>query len=76
MEVVFSLVERPPCIEVLHVFVSCLTLVTSFYMMHAKFYMHESLVAAGKLYKNFPCNIQNLNAADTFKFLQNFQCSR
>ena len=61
---------RQASIEVLHVFVKWLTLFTSFYMMHVKFFMHEMLTAAGKFYKIFPNNIQNLNATDTFQFLQ------
>ena len=42
-------------------------------MMHVKLYKHESLTAAGNFYKNFPCNIQNMYAADMFLILQNFQ---
>ena len=61
--------------EVLHVFVTCLILFTSFYVVHVKFYMHEILTAAGNFHKNFPCNFQNANAADVFQFLQNFACS-
>ena len=53
-------------IEVLHVFVRCLTLFTSSYMLH------ENLTAAGSIYKIYPCTIQNLSAADIFLFLQNF----
>ena len=41
------------CIEVLHAFVSCLKIFTSFYMMHAKFYMHENLTVVGNFYKFF-----------------------
>ena len=63
------------CIEVLHVFGSCLTLFASFYMMHIKFYMHEILTAAGNFYNFFPCNIENPNAVDIFHFLQNFPCT-
>ena len=32
--------------------------------MHITFYMLEKLTAAKKFYEIFPCNIQNLNAAD------------
>ena len=41
-------------------------------MMHVKFYVHENLTAAGNFNKIFPCNIQNLNAADIFQLLQQF----
>ena len=58
--------------KILHVFASYKTLFTSFYMMHKKFYLHANMTAAGKFYKNFPCNIQNLNAEVIFPFQQNF----
>ena len=59
---------RQACTEVLDVVISCLTLSTSFYMMHVKFYMHKILTAAGNFCKNFQHNLQNLNAADIFQF--------
>ena len=34
-----------------------------------------NLNATGNFCKNFSCNIQNLNAADIFQFLQNFPCT-
>ena len=40
--------------------------------MQVKFYTHESLTDARKLYKSFACNMQSLNAADIFNILQNF----
>ena len=52
------------CIEVLHVFVSCVTLFTSFYMMHVKLCMHENLTAANS-YKIFPCNCHSISAKPT-----------
>ena len=64
------------CIEVLHVFASFLTFYTSFYMMYVNFYMHEIFTTLLQgTYKIFPCNIQNLNAADLFQFLHNFPWS-
>ena len=57
------------CTEISHVS-------ASFYMTHVKFYMHENLTAAGNSYKIFPCNIQNLNAADISQFLHNFHGER
>ena len=56
-------------------FESCLTPFTSFYMMHVKNYMIENLTAAGSFYKSFPCNIQNLNAAEIIQSLQIFPCT-
>ena len=35
--------------------------------------MHEILTAAGNLYKTYPCNIKNLNAADILQIF--FQIS-
>ena len=61
---------------VVHVFVSCLTIFKKiFHTMHVKFYNHENLTATGNFYKNFPCRIQNLNAADIFQTVQNFSWS-
>ena len=63
-------------IEVLQVFVSCLTFFASFYMMHTKFYTNEILTAAENFYKIFfPDKIQNLKAADIVHFIQNFPCT-
>ena len=42
--------------------------------MHVEFYTHEILTAAGNFYI-FSCNMQNLNAADIFQFLQNFHAA-
>ena len=52
--------------RILHNFVKCLPLFTSFHMMHVKFYKHGNLTAVGNSYKNFPCNLQKLNAANIF----------
>ena len=41
------------CTEVLKDFESCLTLVTSFYMIHVKFDMHQNLTTAGNFHKMF-----------------------
>ena len=62
-------------IEVLEVFVSCLTFLASFYMMHTKFYMYEILTAAENFYNFFPYKIQNLKAADIVHSSQNFPCT-
>ena len=56
-------------------FAICLTVFTNFYINHVKFYVHENLTAAGNFCKIFPCNLQNVNAADIFQFLENFPCS-
>ena len=60
------------CLEVLHVYVSFSTLFTRFYMMRVKFFVHDNLPAAENFYELFPCNIQNLNAADIFHFCKIF----
>ena len=36
--------------------------------------MHENVTTSGNCNKIFPCNVQNLNAADIFQFLQSFPC--
>ena len=77
-----KIIPQKICIEVLHVFASCLILFTSFYIMYVKFYMYRNLTPPS-LYKFFLCNIWNLNlnATDIFQIfqvfsssMQNFQC--
>ena len=58
----FAILGRA-CIEVLHVFVSYLTFFASFYRMHVRVHMHETLAAVGNFYKNLPCNRENQKAA-------------
>ena len=57
------------CMEVLHVFVSYLTLFTLFTSLDAcKSYYAKNLTAERKFDKIFLCSKQNLNAADIFQF--------
>ena len=54
------------CIKIFDVFVSCLTLSTSLYIMHVKFYIHEILTTAGNFIEIFPCQIRMQQACLTY----------